>query len=163
MNLIIEKELQIHSFAVGFILPNKYFIQQAAFTALLTVSLLCFDQSGFFQILNSSSDCGRRQLYVACYCVYGGEALAVFVGSVIKVGIDGYGSVGQVHLVEECQSAHLCTSFRRFCFKSRVFLFAFFFRLLVRLICLFCGFIRLFGRSVLFFCDFFTLGLFFIG
>lgn len=106
MNLIIEKELQIYSFAVRFILPNKYFIQQTAFTALFSVALFCFYQAGFFQIFNSPSYCGRRQLYVACYCFYGREALAVFVGSVVEVCIDGDSSVRQVHLVEECQSAH---------------------------------------------------------
>ena len=44
--------------------------QQTAFPALITVALGSGEQSCIFQIFNSSSDRGRRQLYVACYFVY---------------------------------------------------------------------------------------------
>nr|DAZ69565.1 MAG TPA: hypothetical protein [Caudoviricetes sp.] len=43
---------------------------------MFTVALGGVEQSGVFQILNSSSDGSRRQLYIACYFIYRGSALS---------------------------------------------------------------------------------------
>lgn len=81
-------------------------IEQTAFTAMLTVSLLGFQQSRFAQILKSSAHGGLRQHEFTGDCRDGRPAFAIFIGSIRKIDIDGLCTVGELHAIYEIKSAH---------------------------------------------------------
>ena len=79
--------------------------QQTAFAAFLTVSLLGFEQSRFFEVTDSAADGGGRELEVGRYSRDGRPAFSVFIHSIDKVDIHRHGAVRQLGAVKKIKTA----------------------------------------------------------
>lgn len=75
------------------------FVKQAALAAFGAVALLCFNESHFPQVVECTVDGGLGQLQFCRYSGNGWPTFTVFIGSVRKVGIDGYRTVRKLHAV----------------------------------------------------------------